>query len=280
MPALQDAPVTFVVLFVYLVATAWTGLYPTTESLVGHGAAVGFLVPDEPWRLVSAAFLHGGVLHVGVNSFSLIWVGPMVERSLGGSRYVLLYLVTAIGGNITGLLSQSPLAPLIGGSGAIFGMLGALLALFMRMGRTHLEFLAFHGPRSLVGMIVANLVLGFMIPQVSNAAHVGGLISGFVLTYMFFDRGRGAADAVTRLLQAGWIAIFAAGVLYSTRPTLSWSWSVRQALHGSTLEIREDHARRLRLEGFTLGDLEREFRTELPEVWGDSGRRLVQRLFD
>ena len=281
MPRFEDAPVTWIILIVYLAAAAWTGLLdPTTESLVSHGAAVGLLLPDEPWRLVSHAFLHGGLIHLAFNSMALTWVGPTLERALGGTRFALLYFITAIAGGIMGSLFQPEITPLVGGSGALFGMFGGTIALFTRMGRSQLEFLDYHGPRSILGLVAANLVIGFLLPMVSNAAHIGGLIAGFVLTYLFYARGRTGPDGLTRIIQAGWIALFLAGMLYTARPTLSLLWSVREAMHGATLEIREAHDRRLRNEGYPLKAAEAEFREVLPQVWGETGRRVVKRLFD
>ena len=118
---------------------------------------------------------------------------------MGSLRYAILYVVAALGGGIAGMLWHSPLAPLVGGSGALFGMFGAAVAVVMREGRGQLDFLDHHGGRRLIGLIGINLVLGFLIPVVSNAGHIGGLVAGFVCTYLFLDRGRAGTDTITRV---------------------------------------------------------------------------------
>ena len=281
MPRFDDAPVTWIILVAYLGMAALTGIFsPSTESLVQHGAAVGLIVPDEPWRLLSYAFLHGGLMHLAFNAMTLTFIGPALEKSLGGERFVALYVVTSIVGGVFGTTASSDLTPLVGGSGALFGMFGATIAHLMRLGRSQLEFLDYHGPRSLVTLVFANLVLGFLLPMVSNSAHIGGLIAGFVFVYVFVDRGRRAPDLWTRVTKAGWIAIGLALVTYAMRPVLSEGWSIRQAIHASTVESRAAHERRLNRMGFELDQIEDELRTHLPELWGETGMRTVKRLFD
>jgi len=153
-------------------------------SLTGFGAATG-----EPWRLLSYAFLHGGVLHLLLNMASLLSLGPTLERSLGSVRFLALYVVTALGSGLGTCLLYDPLQSVVGGSGALFGMLGCALAMNMRAGRHLLDFLTFEGPRLLIGTIVVNLAMGFYLQHVSNTGHLGGLLTGFVLTFLWLRPG-------------------------------------------------------------------------------------------
>ena len=131
---------------------------------------------------------------------------------------------------------------LVGGSGALFGMLGAALALNVRGGRTILDFLENRGARWLISIVVLNLLAGFFITIVSNSAHVGGLVSGFVLVYCFLDTGRRAkVNATGRTIQAGWIAVFLALLLYQTHPVLRFDHNLVQYLRET------DPARRARI---------------------------------
>ncbi len=157
---------------------AWvavTGGFASTQSLVDHGALAGVLVErGQYWRIVTAAFLHAGILHLGLNMLALYQVGSFLESLTGTVRYAVIYLVAMIGSGIAVVLF-SYFDVTVGASGAIFGLFGALVALGLRLGKRG---------RSLVmqtlPIIGLNLAFGFAVPHISNAGHIGGLISGFV----------------------------------------------------------------------------------------------------
>jgi membrane associated rhomboid family serine protease len=143
--------------------------------LVAHG---------EWWRLITAAFLHAGLLHIGFNMLALWWFGAPVENYLGRARFLLLYVVSGLAGS-AGALIQSPTTPVVGASGAIFGILGAMLVLeYQATGRL--------GGNAMT-LIVINLVLGFAIANVSIGGHIGGLIGGILGTLAFARWGKGHA---------------------------------------------------------------------------------------
>lgn len=224
----RTTPVTAATLTAYVALAMLTGgeqiLTPDPAKLDRFGAAIGARIAHgEIWRLVANTYLHGGVVHLLFNAMSLWSFGPQLERLIGSLRFLVLYLVAGVGGSVAGVLWHSPFSPLIGGSGAIFGMLGAMVALNARHGKSPLDFLQYEGPRQLVSLIFANLVLGFVIPQVSNAAHLGGLLAGFVLMHQFHERhGRHAPDRLGRIVQAGWLTVFATGVLWCAFPLTRW----------------------------------------------------------
>jgi membrane associated rhomboid family serine protease len=133
-------------------------------------------------------FLHGGVLHIAFNMFALWWLGSIVEQLIGPVRFLLVYLASGLAGSAGALLLTNPNVPTVGASGAIFGILGALLILeFMQTG-------------SLAGqamtMIVINLALTAAIPGISIGGHLGGLVGGIVGTF---------ALAKTRYIRPRWI---------------------------------------------------------------------------
>jgi membrane associated rhomboid family serine protease len=135
-----------------------------------RGLLYGPVVADgDWWRLLTAAFLHGGVLHIGMNMLMLWWIGAPVEEALGRGRYLALYIVSALAGS-AGALLFSPQAFTVGASGAIFGILGAALV-FERQG---LHVLG----GSALSIIVLNLVLTFAVPNISIGGHIGGLVGG------------------------------------------------------------------------------------------------------
>ena len=233
-------PLSFIILLAYLTLGVVTGLQtPDPAKLDAFGAARGVAIQNgEVWRLLAYAFLHGGFLHLLLNSYFLFIIGPATEQTLGTPPFALFSVVSAVSAGIAARLWLNPLAPLVGGSGALFGMMGAGVALYMRRGRHLLDFLNYMGPRQLVLLIGVNLVLGMMIPQVSNAGHIGGLIGGFALTFCFLERGREPVDRLGRAIQAGWLALFASLLFYSVRPVVRWDYMATQSDAASSAEKR------------------------------------------
>jgi membrane associated rhomboid family serine protease len=142
------------------------------------------------WRLLTACFLHAGIWHIAVNMYALWWLGSVVEGAIGSTRFALLYLVSGLAGS-AGALLWKPLAPTVGASGAIFGMLGAgLLLEYRATGRLMGGFAV---------MILINLAFTFGFSSfISVGGHVGGLIGGIAGTAIIVARrGRPSTDAVT-----------------------------------------------------------------------------------
>lgn len=144
----------------------------------------------EPWRFLTAAFLHSpsSLLHIVFNMVALWSVGPYLEQALGRARYLTLYLLSAIGGSV-GAVVLAPVLPhtwntaIVGASGAVFGLFGAVLVVLRRLGRS---------AGGIVGVIVVNGVLSFVLPGVAWQAHLGGLVTGALLgaAYAYAPAGR------------------------------------------------------------------------------------------
>ncbi len=145
------------------------------NAAYANGSPAG-VAHGEWWRLETAAFLHYGPLHLGLNMFSLYYAGSILETIIGRWRFLLLYLVSGIAGS-AGALYLSPNSLTAGASGAIFGVLGGLLVLERR------RHLATGG--QVLGLIVVNLVFTFAIPGISIGGHLGGLAAGVVLMLAF-----------------------------------------------------------------------------------------------
>ena len=135
-------------------------------------------VAQEPWRLLSSAFLHSPslILHIVFNMLVLYQVGPWLEQALGRARFAALYVISALGGSVGFLLlgvnANLPAAfqpSVVGASGAVFGMFGALLVLTRTLGRRD---------QALIGTIAINFVIGVIIPNVAWQGHLGGLVTG------------------------------------------------------------------------------------------------------
>jgi membrane associated rhomboid family serine protease len=149
---------------------------PGTD-ITSRFAFVPALADDQPYRFITAAFLHspGWPLHILFNMIVLYQVGPYLEQQLGRVRYLALYLVSALGGSVGFLLLANPLNPfswgasVVGASGAVFGLFGALLVVQRRLG---------HESAGVIVFIVINFALGFVVPNVAWQGHLGGLLTG------------------------------------------------------------------------------------------------------
>ena len=130
----------------------------------------------EWWRLITAAFLHYGPIHLGLNMLALYWFGPVLEQIIGRWRYLLLYLVAGLAGS-AGALYVSPNDITVGASGAIFGVLGALLVLERR------GMISSGG--QILMLIILNLIFTVAVPGISIGGHIGGLAGGIVLMLAF-----------------------------------------------------------------------------------------------
>ncbi|OMO54319.1 Peptidase S54, rhomboid, partial [Corchorus capsularis] len=140
------------------------------------------------WRLISCIWLHGGILHVAANMLSLLFTGVQMEQEFGFLRIGLLYLLSGFGGSLISALSaarKKQTLVSVGASGAIFGLLGAMLSdLFTNWTNYTNKCPAL---LNLVLVICLNLALGFL-PHVDNSAHIGGFISGFLLGFILLVR--------------------------------------------------------------------------------------------
>jgi membrane associated rhomboid family serine protease len=134
------------------------------------------LAQGEWWRLITASFLHGGILHLLFNMYALYLFGPSLEAAFGHVRFAVLYFLSALGGSAVSYLFANPVQPSLGASGAVFGILGATLVVSRRLR---------YDVRAVTVLIAINLVLGFVIEGIDWRAHVGGLLTGMAVAYAF-----------------------------------------------------------------------------------------------
>ncbi|MBK7977554.1 MAG: rhomboid family intramembrane serine protease [Deltaproteobacteria bacterium] len=150
------------------------------------GAFAQSVLAGEWWRLVVPMFVHGGLMHVAFNSMALADLGPAVEHNYGSARYLFLYVVTGIlgfGASVAWSLITGTPHLSVGGSGAVLGIVGVLLAITVKRGGVFMERVR----AQLLRSIGYTFLLGVVI-NVDNAAHVGGLAAGFVLGMAMKDR--------------------------------------------------------------------------------------------
>lgn len=165
----------------------------TGDLLYSRGSLDSFfvLVNKEYDRIIWSMFLHSGMSHLFNNMLILFFLGSMIEKEVGHVRYALLYLASGIGGNLLSLLAKvvnNDIAVSLGASGAIFGLDGVLLAMVLFSGK-EMENVT---PARVLLMILYSLYSGFTGQNIDNAAHVGGLLTGFLLASVmcFIQRRR------------------------------------------------------------------------------------------
>lgn len=134
----------------------------TTFEVVG-------VADGEVYRLLTSAFLHGGLLHLLLNMYAIYMFGPHIEAALGRLRFTILYLVSALGGSALSYAFAAPAQPSLGASGAVFGLLGAFLVISRKLRRD---------TTAVMVLLAINFAYGFLVPRVDWRAHLGGLVAG------------------------------------------------------------------------------------------------------
>jgi rhomboid protease GluP len=156
-------------------------ILPSASQLVGWGANDGarVILRHEYWRLGASVFVHGGLIHLVMNMWSLLVIGPLVERIFGHVAFGVIYLAAGAGGAIASV-AVPPLRVSVGASGAICGVLGGLLAFLVAHHRAIPPTVLGQLRKNVLGVVVVMAVLGAVVPNIDQAAHLGGLAAGFV----------------------------------------------------------------------------------------------------
>ena len=172
--------VTYGLILICIIMFILSGMGYDAYKLVKYGANFSGLVKNgEVYRLVSYMFLHAGILHIGLNMYSLYIIGREVENLFGKIKYIIIFILSGIFGSIMSLaFTHNTISA--GASGAIFGLLGALLYFGMHY-RTYLGEAI---KRSIIPIIVVNLIIGFFAEGIDLAAHIGGLVGGVLVAMM------------------------------------------------------------------------------------------------
>lgn len=147
----------------------------------------------EPWRFLTAAFAHYprgtfGIMHIAFNMYALWILGQNLEMALGRARFIALYLVSAVGGHVMVVLLANPGTTdwrqgVVGASGAVFGLFGAIALVLRRLGRS---------AQGILTVVLLNAVIGFLVPGISWQGHLGGLVTGALVgaAYAYAPKAR------------------------------------------------------------------------------------------
>jgi rhomboid protease GluP len=179
--------VMLIITFVLSVAAGSGVAQFNTGVLVDLGGLVPIFVTraGEYYRLVSAMFLHGNLLHFLANAVIGIYVlSAGLEKLIGSLKFLVLYMLGGIGASLVVLFTNDPVSLTIGASGAIFAVLGALLYIILYRE----DMLTFQDKQTIKTLIILNILFTFFGANISIAGHLGGFASGFLLSYLLIRR--------------------------------------------------------------------------------------------
>jgi rhomboid protease GluP len=183
---------------------------PSFQSLVAFGGKDGYaiLYGHQWWRLITAGFLHGGIMHILMNSWVLWDLGPRVDEVFGTWRYIVIYFAATVAGYLASLW-WTPGILSIGASAGISGLIGAMVGLGTR--ERH-SIVGAERNRYIQWMLMI-VVMGFIISGIDNAAHIGGFAGGFVVAYIAGSRGHARGDDMVWKTLA-WVSLAVTGYAF------------------------------------------------------------------
>lgn len=149
------------------------------------------LINHQWWRIITAAFLHGSLMHIFVNMISLWSLGRFIEYIAGSTRMAIIYAISLVASGLGVVFWSAHDIPTLGASGAIFGLFGALFAIGVKLGRPGMQLV-----RDNIGILILNLIITFTVPAISWQAHVSGLVTGFIVTLLIYYPPRRVAPTV------------------------------------------------------------------------------------
>ena len=173
----SQAPVTSALLIINVLV--WLGqISPIGQAITYEFFYAPLLTQSEPWRMLSAGFVHdwSGPLHILFNSYAIWIFGRQLEPMLGPLRFLVLYLTSIVGGSVAVLWLSEPVVPVVGASGALFGLMAAYFVIIRATGGNASQ---------LFGLIAINFALGFFVSGISWQGHLGGMLTGLLIAFVY-----------------------------------------------------------------------------------------------
>lgn len=173
----QAAPITTALLVINVLV--WLGqISPFGQAITYEFFFAPIYAATEPWRMLSAGFVHdwSGPLHILFNSYAIWIFGRQLEPMLGPLRFLILYLTSIVGGSVAVLWLSDPTVPVVGASGALFGLMGAFFVIIRAVGGNASQ---------IFGLIAINFALGFFVSGISWEGHLGGLVTGLAIAALY-----------------------------------------------------------------------------------------------
>ena len=210
-----------VIVFAISIALGADFMQPTAQKMITLGGNFPPLtLGGEPWRLVSAMFLHYGILHIGMNMLCLWQLGRVIETTYGKSAMFAIYWMSGLAGGVATAL-HSPNVVSVGASGAIFGLMGAFAAVLLVF-RDRIDRVAMSSQvRSVLSFVGLNFLIGISDKRIDMSAHIGGLIGGFAIGLviaMLRRKKKGSARAMVAIALAGTLATYGATIVLGGAP--------------------------------------------------------------
>lgn len=178
-PKLTNA-IILINVFIFLLLSL-NGGSTNIQTLIDFGAKENSLIMNgEWWRLITSAFLHIGVIHLLMNMIALFYLGSIVEKTFGTFRFIVIYMLSMIGGSLISFTFHTNVSA--GASGAIFGLFGALLLFTIVYKKVFFKTMG----KNLLLLLMINIIFGFIFPGIDMGAHIGGLVTGFLTAGMLY----------------------------------------------------------------------------------------------
>lgn len=175
-------PVVSILLAINLIVFVITLIPVIGDIVVTAGLSVnGWILDGEWWRLITSMFLHGGFMHVLMNMFSLFVFAPELEKFVGKTKFIIIYFAAGLAGGVLTLLTQDAGYASVGASGAIFGIFGAYGAILLRYRNLTPQL-----RQIILPIIVISVIMTFLSTGINITAHIGGMVTGFVIGLFFF----------------------------------------------------------------------------------------------
>jgi rhomboid protease GluP len=173
----KPAYITYALIIINILVFLWIHLVDHTIPLAYGALIPAFVRAGDYYRLLSAAFLHFDVFHIFFNMYALYLLGTQLESFYGRHRYIIIYLYSAIAGSLLSMTFLDSYTPSIGASGAVFGLLGALLY----FGYHYRVYLGNAIKSRIIPIIILNLYISFAVERIDQYAHIGGLVGGIII---------------------------------------------------------------------------------------------------
>ena len=187
--------------------------YESVQTVYDFGGVIGAEIqvdPSQSWRLLAAMFVHIGLQHFVLNMVTLYFIGRIAEDLFGSKAFLVLYILSGLMGNLF-VMTFSPEVVAAGASTALFGIFGAIASLRFIARSPYIQYLS----QSYTSLILVNILFSFM-PGISLAGHLGGLVGGGILAFVFPVYGE--RDSVKKTWRLGALLLYIAGA------TLLYAW--------------------------------------------------------
>ena len=197
-------------------------LAPKVADLAAWGGNYLPLTLLQPWRLMTATVLHGGIVHLAFNMWALWSLGRLAERFYGNKQFLIIYLLSGLFASLASLFFAARTGVSVGASGAIFGVVGALLAAIYTKQSKLPSSMVTALRASLLPFIAFSLIMGFATGHIDNAAHLGGLAAGFVLAAVMaekFDWAQYKRQVIPRAMASIAMSAAAAYAIWNLLPS-------------------------------------------------------------